>query len=198
MRRAFHWYPEEVWRYLLAAAWARIDQEEHLMGRAAQGGSDLGSALIAARLVRDIMRLAFLMERQYAPYPKWFGRAFEALDCAPRLQPDLERVLRVDNWKARDAALVGPYQELAAMHNALGLTKKMPETVMPFHGRPFQVMGLHGFRDALLETLGQGFITAMLARSPVGGIDLISDNTDFLEEPALRRSLAALLRSAGS
>ena len=30
----FNWYPSDVWRYLLAAGWARIGQEEHLMGRA--------------------------------------------------------------------------------------------------------------------------------------------------------------------
>ncbi len=36
-------------------------------------GDEVGSALIGSRLVRDIMRLCFLMEQTYAPYAKWFG-----------------------------------------------------------------------------------------------------------------------------
>src|SRR5262249_4453989 len=66
----FTYYPHDVWLYLLAAGWNRIGQEEHLMGRAGLAGDEIGSALIASRLVRDIMRLCFLMEKQYAPYPK--------------------------------------------------------------------------------------------------------------------------------
>jgi hypothetical protein len=34
--------------------WNRIGQEEHLMGRADRG-DEIGSAIIAARLVRDLM-----------------------------------------------------------------------------------------------------------------------------------------------
>lgn len=40
------------------------------------------------------MRLCFLMEKQYAPYPKWFGTAFAQLDCAERLLPVFEEVFR--------------------------------------------------------------------------------------------------------
>lgn len=61
VRRRFAWYPHDLWLYLLAAGWARIGQEEHLMGRAGLVGDEVGSALIGARLVRDVMRLGFLM-----------------------------------------------------------------------------------------------------------------------------------------
>jgi hypothetical protein len=73
MRERLAYYPRDVWLYLLAAGWARIGQEEHLMGRAGTVGDEVGSALIGARLVRDIMRLAFIMERTYAPCAKWFA-----------------------------------------------------------------------------------------------------------------------------
>lgn len=197
LRRTLGWYPDPVWRYLLAAGWARIGQEEHLMGRAGQAGDELGSALIAGRLVRDIMRLAFLMERQYPPYPKWFGTAFSLLNCGPKLGPAITQVLGAQDWQGRDAALVGPYQTLAQMHNSLGLTAVMPEEVRLFHGRPFRVMAMHGFSEALLDTISQeDWLRPLLRRSPFGGIDLVSDNTDFLEEPGLRRPLAELLRRA--
>lgn len=89
LRERFAWYPRDLWLYLLAAGWARIGQEEHLMPRAGFVGDELGSALIGSRLVRDVMRLCFLMERQHAPYPKWFGTAFQQLACAAELEPIL-------------------------------------------------------------------------------------------------------------
>ena len=67
----------------------RLNQEEHLMGRAGMVGDEIGSAVIGARLVRDLMHLCFLMERKYAPYPKWFGTAFARLACEAELCPVL-------------------------------------------------------------------------------------------------------------
>ena len=88
-RETLAWYPQDVWLYLMASIWDRIGQEEHLMPRAGFVGDELGSALIGSRLVRDIMSLCFLMEKQYAPYPKWFGSAFKKLACAEELSPIL-------------------------------------------------------------------------------------------------------------
>ncbi len=101
LRARFAWYPHDVWLYLLAAGWARIGQEEHLMGRAGLVGDELGSALMGSRLARDAMRLAFLMERQYAPYSKWFGTAFGRLSCAPALMPHLWQAQIAQTWQAR-------------------------------------------------------------------------------------------------
>ena len=42
LRERLAWYPVDVWRYLLAAGWARLGQEEHLMGRAGYAGDELG------------------------------------------------------------------------------------------------------------------------------------------------------------
>ncbi|MFK7801886.1 MAG: DUF4037 domain-containing protein, partial [Anaerolineae bacterium] len=71
MRQAVGYYPHDVWLYLLSAQWSRIGQEEHFMGRCGQVGDALGSRLVAGRLVSDLMRLCFLMERKYPPYIKW-------------------------------------------------------------------------------------------------------------------------------
>lgn len=58
-------YPEQVWRYVLACQWQRISQEEAFVGRCAEVGDVLGSAVVAARLVRDLMRLSLLLERRF-------------------------------------------------------------------------------------------------------------------------------------
>jgi len=67
LRERFAFYPRAVWLYLLAAQWTRISEEEAFVGRSGDVGDNLGSQVIAARLVRDLMRLCFLMERRYAP-----------------------------------------------------------------------------------------------------------------------------------
>ena len=79
VRARLAYYPPGVWRYLLAAQWTRISQQEAFVGRAGEVGDDVGSAVIAAALVRDLMGLCFLLERRYAPYSKWFGTAFAEL-----------------------------------------------------------------------------------------------------------------------
>ena len=121
VRERFAYYPHDVWLYLLAAGWARLGQEEHLMGRAGYvPGTKSAAALIGARLVRDVMRLCFLMERQYAPYPKWFGTAFKQLSRAASLAPVLQQALSAGSWQEREEHLCAAYEYLAAWHNELG------------------------------------------------------------------------------
>ena len=185
-------YPHDVWLYLLAAGWARIGQEEHLMGRAGSAGDEIGAGLIAARLVRDVMRLSFLMERQYPPYPKWFGAAFRGLRCADELGLSLERTLQATTWQARERGLVPVYEALARMHNALQLTQPLPERAHDFHGRPFQVIADHCFADALLAQVTDPAVQRIAARPPIGSVDLFSDNTDLLENTVWRSDLRQL------
>src|SRR5262249_43200317 len=61
-RERLRWYPDDVWLYALACQWRRLDQEEPFVGRTGQVGDELGSSIVASRLVRDLMRLCFLME----------------------------------------------------------------------------------------------------------------------------------------
>ena len=198
VRARFAWYPPDLWRYLLAAGWARIGQEEHLMGRAGLVGDELGSALIASRLVRDLMRLCFLMERQYAPYAKWLGTAFARLACAQPLTEILLAVQRADAWQERDLRLGEAYQVVAAHHNRLALTEPMPENTKCFFGRPFRVIALHGFADALLRTIRDPEVALLAQRRPIGNIDQFSDSTDLLEAAELRPALRALYDAASA
>lgn len=195
LRRRLAWYPVDVERYLIASVWQRISQEEHLVGRAAQAGDELGARIIAARLVRDCMRFCFLAERTYAPYPKWFGHAFAALDSADRMGPLLVAVSAATDWRVRDAALAAAYAELARIHNELGITAAMPVEPHGFFGRPFTVLAIEGFAAATLASIQGDWPGRTLRRSPIGNIDLVTDNTDLLEDPAFRPAVAALFRT---
>ena len=92
-RAQLAYYPPDVWRYLLACQWEHIGQEEPFVGRTAEAGDDLGSRLLAAKMARCVMRLAFLLERRYAPYSKWLGTAFSRLETAAGLSAHLAAAL---------------------------------------------------------------------------------------------------------
>jgi hypothetical protein len=178
-RERLAWYPFDVRLYLLASGWQRIGQEEHLMPRAGFVGDELGSAIIGSRLVRDVMNLCFLMEKRYAPYPKWFGTAFKQLNCAERLWPVLWRAQVATTWREREAALGEAYEVLARMHNALGITQSMPENVSHFYERPFQVIQGGVFAETIARQISDPEVKAIAARRLIGNIDQFSDSTDL-------------------
>ncbi|NDJ55046.1 MAG: DUF4037 domain-containing protein [Chloroflexi bacterium] len=185
-------YPHDVWLYLLAANWERIGQEEHLMGRAGSRGDALGSALIAGRLVRDIMRLAFLMEGQYAPYPKWFGTVFAQLNCADDLLPDLQAVMAATTWQERERHLVQAYEVMTRWHNQLKISEPLSEAASSFHGRPFRVI----WGGQIAATIRAAITDPAVKALPptLGGIDTISDSTDVLSYPEVKARARAIWR----
>lgn len=109
-RSSLAWYPDDVWRYVLACQWMRLSQEEPFVGRCGEVGDDLGSAVVAARQVRDLMKLCLLMHRVYPPYSKWLGTAFTTLPCAPRLAPLLSNALSARSWQEREQYLSPAYE----------------------------------------------------------------------------------------
>ena len=186
IRERFSWYPYDIWLFILASVWARIGQEEHLMGRAGIAGDENGSAIITSRLASDIMRLAFLMEKEYPPYAKWFGKAFSLLKSAKNLGPVLTEILNAKSWQEREKHLSVAYKILAEMHNALGITDYLPTEVSPFWGRPFKIINGDKFKTAILDKIKDPSITPLMKRSPIGSIDIFSDNSDMFEDAAFR------------
>jgi hypothetical protein len=184
------YYPRDVWLYLLSAQWQRIGQEEPFVGRAGTVGDEIGSAIIASRLVRDLMRLCMLMERQYAPYPKWFGSAFARLACAERLAPVLQDVLSAGHWQQRERHLAAAYEIVAAMHNDLGITRPMPARVTPFFDRPFMVIQGEDIGRAIWETITDPEVRSL--PYGVGKVDQYLDSTDVLSHVGRCRRLGVL------
>jgi hypothetical protein len=161
------------------------------MPRAGSVGDELGAAVIAARLVRDVMSLGFLMEQQYAPYPKWFGTAFRQLACAAEIAPHLESALQAATWQERQAALGAAYETLARRHNRLGITPRLPESVSSFLDRPFLVIHGDAFARAICQQITDPKVIQIARRGLIGGIDTFSDSTDLrsdhLWRPVLRK-----------
>ena len=190
-RGRLRWYPRDVWLYLLASIWRRISQEEAFPGRSGDVGDDVGSLLAAGRLVRDVMRLGFLMERQYAPYPKWFGSAFARLACAPRLLPPLRHALAAPTWQERDQHLGTAYEIAAEMHNALAITPPLEtQSHLRYPTRPYVGITASRFDKAIVEQI-QDEPLRRLAEQPHGAIGTPEhwiDSTDALAGGNWRRA----------
>jgi hypothetical protein len=177
LRARLAWYPTDVWRYVLASQWQRIAQEEAFVGRCGEVGDDLGSAIVAARLVRDTMRLCLLMHRRYPPYSKWLGSAFGRLPGVAHLSRSLANAASSTTWHEREHHLVRAYEAVAEQHNDLGLTDPLDPVASPYHDRPFQVLHAGRFVAALTAGIEDPAVRSL---PPIGAVDQFVDNTDLL------------------
>jgi hypothetical protein len=190
------WYPHEVWVWMLACAWRRIEQEEPFVGRAAEVGDELGSRIVAARVCRDLVRFCLLIERRYAPYSKWLGSAFAKLDAASDVGPPLERAMSAADYTEREAFLVIALEAVARRFNALGITSDIEEpTVRRFYTRPFLVLMAERFVTRCLEAVQDEWLHSLPL---AGGIDQFIDSTDVLEQPDAARRLREIYRISQS
>jgi len=185
------YFPHDIWLYRIACQWLRIAEEQAFVGRTGQVGDDLGSRVIAARLVRDVMRMAFLLQRRYAPYAKWLGTSFARLPLAAHLTPHLDRALRADDYTARGDALAAAYLELAQHQNALGIAGFTP-IVGPYHDRPFTTINA----DDAVAAAHAAITDPQISQLPiVGALDQISDLTPLLQDPDLSQKMLRQLHA---
>ncbi|GIE82056.1 hypothetical protein Aph02nite_80060 [Actinoplanes philippinensis] len=178
LRRRLRWYPDDVWRRVLAAQWTRISQEEAFVGRAAEAGDELGSRIVAARLARDVMRLTLLLARRFPPYGKWLGSAVAALPEAAGIVAALHHALAADDARQRQASLCDAYEAAGEWQNRLGIAEPVDATRRPYFDRPFPVIGAGRFAAALTGEPA-GF----------GSVDQFADSTDVLDHPELTRRI---------
>lgn len=182
-RQVLAWYPRDIWLYLMASMWSYISEERAFMGRCGDVGDELGSRIVATRLVTYLMRLCFLMERQYAPYAKWFGSAFARLGCAPALMPILTGVLSATGWKEREIYLSQAYSCVASMHNDLGITAPLPSGVSNYYTRPYLVIDSDAFAEALHAAIADPEVRAI--RHGVGSVNQLTGCTAILCDAAM-------------
>ena len=193
IRNRLAWYPDDLWRYVLAADWARIGQELPFVGRTGSRGDDTGSRILAARIAQATMRIGFLLERQWPPYSKWLGTLFARLPLASSAAPALRRALSADTWPEREAGLADALTVLHDLQRSLGLPGA-DTVVAPFYDRPF--LGLGGVPEALRDSIIDPAVRALPAGA--GSIEQISDNVNVLVSPTMRlAAIRSLVPDAG-
>jgi hypothetical protein len=185
LRRLLRWYPDSLEPYLLAAGWQRLAQSMPFVGRTADTGQPMQSVLLSCQLTRDLMRLAFLLERTWAPYPKWFEAAFAKLSLAESLRDPLELAATATAWREREEGLVAAIEVLAQAQRERGLPTPA-KVVVPFWNRPDRTIN-----DDLVNGLGDWSTGLPLA----GSIEQWVDNTDILARPQHRPGVIAAYRA---
>jgi Domain of unknown function (DUF4037) len=183
VRERLAWYPDDVWRHVVAADWSRLGQELPLMSRAGHRDDDLGSRVLAARLVGTAVHLAFLLARRWPPYPKWLGTAFARLPVAADLGGPLAAVLAAGRWQERAAAVEESLSVLFRAQHDAGLPVPRGRPSAPFFDRPFP-----GVRDEMSRLLLQNVTDPLVRQLPpgVGAVEQWVDNVDVLTHPGRR------------
>ena len=195
VRDELAWYPHDVWLWLLACQWRRLAQEEPFAARAAEVGDALGAAVVTARLARELMRIWFLLEREYWPYTKWFGTAFSRLPGTEQVGSVLHRAVTTDDHPSREAALAEAYELTAARFNVSGLTEPLDPRVRSFHARGYLVLEADRFADACRSQITDPRLRALPL---VGSVDQFVDGTDVLDAPDRARRLRALFSDSST
>jgi len=194
MRERLAWFPRDVWLYKLAAQWNRIAEERAFIGRAGESGDELGSRVIAARMVGNLMRLALLIERRYAPYPKWVGTAFSRLDCAPDLTPLLTDTLAAPNWRDRESAILTACTFLAELQLERRVPGAPKPEFRPLHDRPFRFIDSVAITNALRAAIEDETLRGL---PEFGAVDQFVSANFVLAVPHYSKAAMAAVREAG-
>lgn len=194
LRRQLSFYPEIVWRYQLAGLWMRIGQINPFVGRTGEVGDHAGSATIAASIARDLMRVALVQSRSYAPYAKWLGAACTHTEIGRSIVPHLESAQLADTWEAREQGINRAGALLIEQFNQLGLVDEISTEATQFHARPFYVLPAEEIAESLRRSLSDTGLDRLPAT--LGGIDVITDSTDALGSHEFRRAVREMIRTA--
>ena len=183
IRETLAWYPHDVWLWMMASQWQRLQDDESFIGRTAEVGDALGSRLVAARIAQGAVRLCFLQERRYAPYAKWLGSAFARLEAATEVGPLLEacsppRTLQAANTPSCACTRCWPGGTTrSASPRPLSTATEPFEVGIGGAVRPFRVLNAERFVQACLASVGDEH----LRRLPVvGSFDQLTAPTDLL------------------
>jgi hypothetical protein len=198
MRQRFAWYPVDLWRWLIASQWHLIGNVEPYLGRTLELGDRRGARLIAARLCRMIMEMAYLQERAFQPYEKWFSRGFSELDAATTLGPHLDLILESEPRSDVDGPVQSALSLLAARHNALDITAAVRPVIGDFAVgvndavRPYPVLNTSELIMATVESITD---PALRDLPRVGSVDQLTHADDLMINfTGWPGSLAALYR----
>lgn len=195
LRDRLTYFPRDVWLYKLAAQWGRIAEERAYVGRTGDVGDEIGSRIIATRMVENIMRLGMLIEQRYAPYPKWLGTAFARLDCAVGVTPFLEQVLSARNWQDRESALFDACHFMAELQ----IKKNIPGAIAPIagslHGRPYRFVDTLKIGEALRAAIGDDEVRVL---PESGAADQFVSSNYVLAVPDYSRAVTTALLDKAS
>ncbi|MFT4142969.1 MAG: DUF4037 domain-containing protein [Mobilitalea sp.] len=179
------YYPNAVRNYLIASNWDIIASEQAFIKRCSDVGDELGSIIICSRIAERLMRLCFLYQKVYAPYSKWFGKAFTMLDVGAYIKDTLVSALQTTDNNIREEKIILAQALVAELHNNSGITAKIDYAIESYYGRTIKVIFADKFSSATADTL-QGTalenIPLIGTFSEIGGLSSFSDDKKYYNQ----------------
>ena len=106
-REAFGQYPPNVWLLRFSAKAFRADVMRYNVERAVRHGERIAAEILLADGLREVMHLAHLANRRYAPYDRWLHWSFRRLPVlAPQIDPLMSRIYATWDWPERQRLYV--------------------------------------------------------------------------------------------
>lgn len=193
VRDRLAWYPDDVWRYVVAVDWQRLGQVLPLLGRAGQRGDDLGARVLVAGVVRVAVHLGFLLERCWSPYPKWAGTLFAALPRTGGALPALLAALETPDAGRRQDHLCEALELLHEVQRSTGLPTG-PAATEPFWDRPFRTVR-PSVPALLLDAVGDPRVRGL--PDGVGSVEQWVDSTVVLASGGRRAAVGRAVSRPG-
>src|SRR5262249_18519128 len=138
-----------------------------------------------------LMWLAFALSRQWPPYPKWRGTAFQALEVAADLAGPLTAAVAAPDWRGRGNGLAQACEGLLSAPPAPG-PPPPPSAGPRLPDRPYRTVG-EAVQQALLAGITDPHVTRLPAL--IGSIEQWAGSVDILASPARRAGLQAAYRA---
>ena len=189
---ALKFYPHQVKLYLIASNWDIIASEQAFVKRCGQTDDEVGSRIICARIAERIMRLSFLYSDKYAPYSKWFGRAFNELKIDEDLKRAIKAALSTTKLEERENMLLLAQILTAKCHNNSGLTQSVDFSVESYYGRNAKVIFAEKFSQAAKNEL-KG--TALENMPLMGSFSQFSGLSTLYDEPSQLKTMKKIYKT---
>jgi len=178
IREEITYYPPNVWKFKLLGLWEQISQEMAFVGRTGMKGDDLGSRIETMRLIRYIIKIAYVLNKQYIPYQKWFTIAFNRLPIAEELGLILEEIVIEDDWIKREELLCEAYLILLREQNKLNITPPIQLKPQSYFSRPQTVIKALKIVEELKKVIEEPLKSI---KHPIGTINEFIDSVCILE-----------------
>jgi hypothetical protein len=163
---------------MMQSQWAKIIDEFQMQARTGEEGDILGSRVIAARQIYNIIFMCFLLERKYVPYAKWRTKTWrERLESGRNMHDKLMRILDEPSWKRRQRMLAQAYQVLAKMHNGLHIMEPMPTDIIDYYERGYPVIDAWKIFFGFEKVIRNPKLRNM--KYPIGSVDQFIDHVRF-------------------
>ena len=177
LRKKLSYFPFSIKIINLIGEWKAIESEIAFIGRTRMLYDEVGSQIIACRLINRMMRIGFILENKYIPYAKWIGSKFYYLQIARELLPIFQQIISTSNWEERENGLIECYIILAQEMKKLGLISSQISEMF-YYSRPQKIINIHD----IIKDLSTKIDASLIKKYTWGSINQIIPISDTIDD----------------